>query len=317
MYLAFFGLSRAPFSMTPDPSLIFPSDLHREAISGLTYAILERKGCAALTGRAGTGKTTVIAKMFQHFPPGKIVSSVILNPVLSPSEFLEMMLLDFGFTEIPDSNACRIVALQTHFVEVYRAEKIAVVVIDEAHKLSFETLEEVRLLGNFDNHLHKLLQVVLVGQPELDDFLNLHNLSQLKQRIAVRLRLDSLRIEEVRKYIEHRWFRAGGNERLPFTKEALAEIALYSRGIPRLINLLGDNARLTAFAESSGLVTRELVHEAVKDLDMRDSVRPDELDAAEAELADVLPPHAESADIFSGGHLVAAAAANGHHANGV
>jgi general secretion pathway protein A len=260
-----FGLRKNPFSMTPDPAFLFLTEQHREALVGLTYAILERKGFAVLTGEVGTGKTTLLARVLQFIPSTRLQFSLILNPTLTPSEFLEMTLLDFGMKDIPSSKALRLWKLQDLLLQGQREGKVSALIVDEAHKLSPEVLEEIRLLGNFEETDHKLLQIVLVGQTELDDILNREDLRQLKQRVAVRLSIASLAPTEVSQYIRHRWLRAGGAEP-PFSAPAMAGIADASRGIPRLINSVCENALTLAFAEGSSLVERRHVQAALADL---------------------------------------------------
>src|SRR5438552_2332399 len=245
MYNQFFGLQKAPFSMTPDPALLFMPPQHREALAGLTYAILNRKGFAVLIGDAGTGKTTLLSRILRSLPKSRIHSSVILNPTLTANEFLEMALMDFGITEVPPSKAQRLASLHRLLLQNHTENKVSVLIIDEAHKLSPVLLEEVRLLSNFEFAEEKLLQIVLSGQNELGDVLNEHHLRQLKQRISVRLALGPLAKHEVEQYIHYRWTKCGGAPAIPFSAEALKAIASWSQGIPRLINSICDNA-LTA-----------------------------------------------------------------------
>jgi general secretion pathway protein A len=250
MYHAFFGLQKAPFHLTPDPEFLYLTPQHREALAGLTYAILSRKGFVVLTGNAGTGKTTLLARILAHLPVSRVQSSVIVNPTLTPSEFLEAALMDFGFKDIPASKAQRVSILQNFLWRGQRQGKVSALIIDEAHKLTGEVLEEIRLLGNFESANEKLLQVVLVGQKELDDLLNRESLRQFKQRVSLRLAIDPLSPSEVERYIRHRWTTAGGN-RCPFTANALAAIADASEGIPRVINVLCDGSLIQAFADES------------------------------------------------------------------
>jgi general secretion pathway protein A len=266
MYTAFFGLTRKPFNMTPDPAFLFLTEQHREALAGLTYAILERKGFVVLSGVAGAGKTTLLAWVLQKLPTGKVQSSVILNPTLTRNEFLEAALLDFGVQDIPESKAARLWTLQKLLLKAQSEGKISVLIIDEAHKLSSEVLEEIRLLGNFECADEKLLQVVLIGQSELDQVLNRPELWQFKQRISVRLSLQPLGSKEVGDYIEHRWRIAGAKQPAPFTSESVVSIARWSKGIPRLINSICDNALVEAFAEPAQSVAAEHVQLAAGDL---------------------------------------------------
>lgn len=267
MYNRFFRLSKSPFTMAPDPGFLFLTAQHREAVAGLTYAILNRKGMVVLIGDAGTGKTTLLARVLQYLPSSQIQSSVILHTTLSPDDFLEMAMLDFGIAEVPASKARRLAALQQFLLRCHREGKIATLIVDEAHKLAPEVLEEIRLLGNFDYADRKLLQIVLLGQNELARVLNRDDLRQLKQRIAVRLHLKPIGASEVEQYMQYRWRLAGGTQ-FPFSAEAVESVARYSQGIPRLINAVADNALLMAFSEESAAVTAAHVMEAVMDLDL-------------------------------------------------
>lgn len=273
MYNHFFGLQKSPFNMTPDPALLFMPVQHREALAGLTYAILNRKGFAILIGDAGTGKTTLLARTLHYLPTSKIHSSVILNPTLTESEFLEMVLLDFGIRDVPASKAQRLARLQEMLLQDYAADKVAVLVVDEAHKLSASLLEEVRLLSNFEYADQKLLQIVLIGQNELGDVLNEDSLRQLKQRIAVRLSIGPLAKDEVEQYIRYRWTKCGGSNTLPFTAGAITSIASWSQGIPRLINAICDNALTTAFGQELKTVDTEQILEVATDLDLKAPVK--------------------------------------------
>jgi general secretion pathway protein A len=253
MYNESFGLQRSPFNLTPDPEFLYLTAQHREALAGLTYAILARKGFVVLTGNAGTGKTTLLTRILEHLPVSRIQSSVIVNPTLTPSEFLEATLLDFGLTDIPSSKAQRIGMLQSFLWTGHREGKVTALIVDEAHKLSLELLEEIRLLGNFESANEKLLQIVLIGQSELDELLNRENLRQFKQRISMRLVIEPLAGTEIAQYIRYRWIKAGGSEP-PFSADAITGIGEASQGIPRVINVLCDNALLRAFGEASATV---------------------------------------------------------------
>ena len=266
MYTEFYGLARKPFNMTPDPGYLFLTNQYREALAGLSYAIVERKGFLVLSGVAGCGKTTLLAWVLGRMPCDQVQSSVVLNPMLKAEEFLEMVLLDFGITDIPDSKARRLWMLQNFLVQGDREGKINVLIVDEAHKLSVELLEEIRLLGNLEHGTNKLLQVLLVGQPELDDLINRSELWQFKQRVNVRLSLQALSAEEIEQYIQHRWQVAGGTAPAPFLPAATAAVAKRSTGIPRLVNSLCDNALVLAYAEQSASVSEDHVEAAARDL---------------------------------------------------
>lgn len=274
MYKEFFGLGRLPFNLTPDPAFLFLPAKHGEALAGLVYAITERKGFVVLTGDAGTGKTTLLNTVLSQLPPAKTQSSVILNPTLSPSEFLEIVLLDFGVANVPTSKAQRLWKLQEVLLQAYREENIAVLVIDEAHKLSLEVLEEIRLLGNFEYGADKFLQIVLLGQCELDDLLGRQDLRQFKQRIALRLYIDPLSAAEVGQYISFRWEKAGAGCALPFSPDAIHAVAEYSRGIPRLVNSLCDTALLMAYGDASRSIDKRYIRDAAVNLCLLESPKP-------------------------------------------
>jgi general secretion pathway protein A len=273
MYHQFFGLSKDPFSMTPDPGFLYLTLQHREALAGLTYAILNRKGFVVLTGDAGTGKTSLLCRLFESIPCTRVRFSVVLNPMLTPAEFLEFALLDFGIKDIPSSKAQRLSLLQQFLVEAYRERQVAVLVVDEAHKLPLDVLEEIRLLSNFELADAKLLQIVLAGQTELGDLLNRQDLRQLKQRIAVRLAIHPLSSIGVEHYIQHRWQKAGATRPHPFPPDVVARIAECSRGIPRLVNAMCSNALMLGCAEGQAIIGAAQIVEVARDLDLLDTPR--------------------------------------------
>jgi general secretion pathway protein A len=268
MYVEFFALKSLPFNLTPDPAFLFLPPKHREAFAGLTYGIQERKGFAVLTGDAGTGKTTLISSVLNRLPAERVESSFILNPTLTASEFLEGVLLDFDIPDVPTGKAQRLWKLQAFLAQMDQQGKLVVLVIDEAHKLSPEVLEEVRLLGNFESAEHKFLQIVLLGQSELDDLLNRQDLRQFKQRISLRLYIDRLTPLEVRQYITFRWAQAGAKAAPPFSAEATAGIVQWSQGIPRLINSICDTALLMAYGDEIPLVGLNYVRAAARNLSL-------------------------------------------------
>lgn len=292
MHNQFFGLQKNPFNMTPDPGLLFIPPQHREALAGLTYAILSRKGFATLIGDAGTGKTTLLARTLQCLPSARFHSSVILNPTVTPAEFLEMILLDFGIADVPPSKAQRLVCLQRMLLQDHAEGKTSVLVVDEAHKLSPEVLEEVRLLNNFEFAEYKLLQIVLIGQNELAEILNQDCMRQLKQRIAVRLSIGPMLGQQVEEYIRYRWTKCGGPPEIPFSSDGVRAIASWSQGIPRVINAICDNALTAAFGRGVRTIGSGDILEVARDLDLRDPV------------AEARPPEAVSP--ASGSHVAGA-----------
>jgi general secretion pathway protein A len=277
MYKAFFGLSKSPFRLAPDPQFLFLTPAHREALSGLLCAIAGKAGLAVLSGDAGTGKTTLLRMLLESIPQSHVDFSYMLVPTVTPAEFLRMALMDFGITEIPTDKPGCIAKLQEFLISRRAEGRLAVLVVDEAHKLSLDVLEELRLLTNFEDCDGKLLQILLAGQNELDETLRRTELRQFKQRIAHRFSIVPLSIHEVGEYIQHRWGRAGATGAHPFTLEAVYQIALCSRGIPRVINTICDNALLVAFGAGTKRIEPRHVQEVVTDLDITLDARAPEL----------------------------------------
>jgi general secretion pathway protein A len=273
MYMRFFGLTREPFNMTPDPAMLYLTPQHREALAGLMYAINSAKGLVVLTGDAGTGKTTLLAKTLQGLPPARLRASVVVNPLLTSREFLETALIGWGTWDPPESKAQQLLLLRRMLEQARADNQVVVLVVDEAHLLSADLLEEIRLLGNFEQPDRKLLQIVLAGQSELNTLLDRGNLRQFKQRIAVRLRIEPLQGRAIDEYIRYRWTEAGGSKP-PFTAEAYERIAQSSGVIPRVINALCDNGLTLAFAKESRVVAGEHIREACHDLDLPDPDGP-------------------------------------------
>jgi general secretion pathway protein A len=267
MYEAFFQLEKSPFGMNPDPSCLFMTRCHKEAFAGLLYAISRRKGFVVLTGDAGTGKTSLLRALIQSAGDSSRFS-VILTPRVNSDEFLELALLDFGLTEVPATKSQRIVKLQELLMDLRHRGIAPVLMVDEAHTLSPETLEEIRLLTNFETTEQKLLQIVLAGQNDLAAILNRGDLRQLKQRIEVRMDLKPLEPNEVGAYMEHRWKCAGGMVPLPFAQPAIALIARAAKGIPRLVNSICDNCLLLAYAGEEPRIGVGHVQQVIRDFDL-------------------------------------------------
>ena len=272
MYESFFKLQSNPFGMNADPDCIFMTPSHREAFASLLYAVSRRKGFVVLIGDAGTGKTSLLRALMRAVDNTRF--SLVFTPRVSTDEFLELVLMDFGVTDVPKTKAQKIIKLQEFLLEL-RLQGIApVLVVDEAHTLSYETLEEIRLLTNFETAEEKLLQVVLAGQNELAAILNRQDLRQLKQRIEVRMELKPLAPTDVGAYIWYRWSRAGGTANVPFTSEAIAFIGKASRGIPRVVNCICDNALLFAYAGGEAVITSGHVNTVLRDLDLSRGPEP-------------------------------------------
>jgi type II secretory pathway predicted ATPase ExeA len=272
MYEGFFHLRKSPFGMNPDPSCLFMTTSHREALAGLLYAIHKRKGFVVLTGDAGTGKTTLLRALIQSVENVKF--SLILTPRVNSDEFLELALLDFGVVDVPAAKSKRIAIFQDLLSELNHQGKSPVLMVDEAHTLSPETLEEIRLLTNFETSDTKLLQIVLAGQQDLGATLNRDDLRQLKQRVEVRMDLRPLAASEVGAYIQHRWTHANGSNPPPFTIDAIDLIARASRGIPRLVNSICDNALLLAYASEDLIINTSHISQVLNDLDLSNPGAP-------------------------------------------
>jgi general secretion pathway protein A len=270
VYESFYGMSKNPFSLTPDPSFLVMTKAHGNVKAGLTYAITAGKGFTVLTGEAGTGKTTLLRSVINSIPRERMCFSLVTNPALSPQEFFTTAIGDFGLPK-GESKLEDLRNLQTFLLKAHAEGKVAVLFVDEAHRLSVETLEEIRLLTNFETETRKLLQIVLAGQDELGEILDLGELRQLKQRVEVRLEIGPLMADEVWIYIKRRWSCVAMSEP-PFSPEAVGLIEKVSGGIPRLINSVCDNALLIGFAEGCSLVTGKHVLEASRDLHLSQAI---------------------------------------------
>jgi general secretion pathway protein A len=265
MYNEYFGFTEAPFSLTPDPRFNYTNELYQEAFATLRYGIEARKGFIVITGEAGTGKTTLLRRLMQSF--GRHVQTAyIYNPHVSLSELLRLILSDLGLTNRTNDRLAMIAQLNEYLIKQLKERNIVTLLIDEAQELSIEMLEEVRLLSNLETDTQKLLQIVLMGQPELERKLDQPELRQLKQRVALRCRLDPLPSSEVGEYISARLKAVGYSRKDLFHVSAVEKIAAHSRGIPRIINIICDNALLIAFAASKKTISAGTIDEVARDL---------------------------------------------------
>lgn len=262
MYLAFYGLAEKPFNMTPDPRFLYLTTRHREALAQLTYGVQEGKSFMVLTGDVGTGKTTLLRALLERLD-GRTAVAVVMNSTLPFDEILEYALEDFGISKAGETRAQRLVALNSFLIERRRSGQKSVIVIDEAQHLSAPTLEQIRLLSNFETARETLLQILLVGQPELRARLELPELRQLKQRIALRYAIRPLTPDEIRAYIRFRLRVAGGRDLALFTDRAIERIAAYSGGIPRVVNAVADHCLLIGYAEQRRRLNLDTVKEAI------------------------------------------------------
>jgi general secretion pathway protein A len=268
MYEKFFHLSKAPFAMTPDPEFLFLAPTHREALAGLLFTVLGQRGTAVLTGEVGTGKTTILRKLIESVPAGKVQFCSVFSTNVPPAEFFELILIGFGLPVAGLGQAQRLLHFWEFLMDCDQQGKTAVLLVDEAHKLSAELLEEVRLLMNFETAERKLLQVVLAGQNELRDLMQREDLRQLRQRVSVRLDIVPLRPPEVDQYMRHRWHQGGGNGNFPFDSEAVDLVAACSGGIPRVMNAICDIALLRAFTSETAHIGPETIREAIGVLEL-------------------------------------------------
>jgi general secretion pathway protein A len=262
VYQEFYGLRDAPFSPTPDPRFLFQSSRHREALAQLLYGVRERKGFIVLTGEIGTGKTTLLRTLLERLDQSTPVAYVH-NSALGIEGLLEYVLQDWGVKSTAVTHAQRLFALNEFLIDQHRLGHAPVLVVDEAQNLSLETLEAVRLLSNFETARAKLLQILLVGQPELADALNSPALRQLKQRIGLRCHIGPLSPEETRQYVRHRLRVAGAADAGLFTDAAVQRLAEYSRGVPRVVNIVADHCLISGYADSRRRVDRRMVDEAI------------------------------------------------------
>ena len=265
MYNDYFGFRVAPFSATPDPDLYYITPLHQEVFATLQYGVMDKKGFVLITGEVGTGKTTLLHKFLHSLGPA-VHSVFIFNTQVNFDELLRLTLKDLDLTCSTNDRATMIDVLNDYLIERLKQGHIVCLLIDEAQNLSGETLEELRLLSNLETDKEKLLQIVLVGQPELEKKLERPELRQLKQRVALQCRLASLAKSEVGSYIDCRLKAAGYCGNSLFRPDAVERIAFYSEGIPRLINIICDNALLTAYADSQKEVSAEMIKEIAGDL---------------------------------------------------
>lgn len=269
MYKTFFNLARNPFDLTPDPTCFVPTKRHNEALAALYYGVRRHKGFVVVTGEIGTGKTLLLRCLLGLLNGSKEISyAYLFNSRLSPTEFLQYILSDFG---IPASgkNKCELLIDLGKFLISRSSKKLTtVLIVDEAHHLSADLLEEVRLLSNLETTEDKLLQIVLVGQPELDEKLDSFELRQLKQRIALRASLGPLDADETKEYIEQR-LHIAGRDSYPnpiFPAQTIAAIFRHSLGFPRLINTICENSLITAYARHLSSVTPDIIEDVAKEL---------------------------------------------------
>lgn len=268
MYLDYYKLREAPFNITPDPHYLFMSRHHREAHTHVMYGIRERKGFIQLTGEVGSGKTTLCRAVLAEL--GKNVqTALILNPCLTEAQLIRAILQDFGLKTTGKDMLALIQSLNSFLLAKMEARENVALLIDESQNLSLKLMEQIRLLSNLETTHQKLIQIVLIGQPELGDKLEDPALRQLRQRITVRYHLGPLEESEIGAYIAHRLMTAGGDGRLVFEDRALHLAYRYSGGIPRLINAVCDNALLAGYVAGTWSIDGKCMKRAIAQLEGR------------------------------------------------
>jgi general secretion pathway protein A len=270
MYANFYKLRKEPFNVTPDPTFLYLSSSHKEAIGSLLYGIKSRKGFIAILGEVGTGKTTIVRTYLNSINRGTIKLIYLFNPNLTFNALLRDLLAEFGVKPASDESNKMIAQLHRCLIDQYRKRRNVTLIIDEAQNMPLPTLESLRMLSNLETTREKLLQIVLVGQPELEDMLARHELRQLRNRIALLAKIHPLSEKESLDYIQSRVDKVSlkKNNRL-FTNEALRLIVKRAQGIPRTINILCDNALVTGYGYQASVITADIVKEIIADREGR------------------------------------------------
>jgi general secretion pathway protein A len=286
MYKAFFGLRANPFNVNPDPRYLFLTRHTEEALACLTYGIQSRKGFVLLTGEVGTGKTTLINKLLEWLRAQQVPTAFVFNSRMNVPQFLDYMMADFGIPCETRSKSQILMRLYNWLLERYRNGETAVLIVDEAQNLADEVLEEIRMLTNLETFTEKLLQIVLVGQTELEQKLKQPHLRQLRQRLTLRAKTHPLSAEETKAYIQQRLRIAGSNGQAIFDGDAFTAIHRYANGIPRVVNLICEHCLVSAFVDQQKTVSAAIVDAVARDFDLGDSP------------ATLPPPPAPSPDKF-------------------
>jgi general secretion pathway protein A len=266
MYKAFFGFTKNPFDMSPDPSFLFRSTQHEEALANLIYGVQSRKGFIVLTGEVGTGKTTMLECLRDFLNAQQIAFASLFNSRLTVEQFFELLAYDLDLRCNRLSKTEVLLSLNNMLLERANVARTTVLIVDEAHNLDWNVLEEIRLLGNLENRKGKLLQIVLAGQQELDRKLDAPEFRQLKQRISLRCALQGFDLRETVAYVNSRMARAGLKGQTVISPQLMEELHYRSQGIPRVINAICDNLLLTAFAMESRVATLAMLDEVAADM---------------------------------------------------
>jgi len=274
MYKSFFGLKENPFNVNPDPRYLFLTKPIEEALSGLMYGIQTRKGFITLTGEVGTGKTTLVNRLLDWLHLKRTKTAFLFNSRMNTNQLFDFIMAEFDIPCDNKSKSQQLMKLNHWLLERYRAGETAVLIVDEAQNLTFPVLEEIRLLTNLETSTEKLLQIVLSGQPELEERLKLPQLRQLRQRITLRCRTMPLTSEQTHDYIQERLHIAGGDPQVEvFSEKALESVHYFSMGIPRVINLLCEHALINSFVEQQKVVEAKIIEDVAREFQL-DEVEP-------------------------------------------
>ena len=268
MYKKFYSLKQDPFSLTPDPEFVYMTSKHREALSGLIYSAFTRPGLTLLVGEVGTGKTTLLYTLLGLLEKRRFATGICTNPTLSREEFYDFILAQLGVECSSSLKSRQLIALQESLSRNRADGRPSILIVDEAQRLSPELLEEIRLLMNLETPRQKLLEIIMAGQPELMDTFRRPEFRQLKQRVSYYCKLEPLSLDELTEYINHRLSHAGLPNQTLISKPVFQTIFEYTKGFPRLVNTLCDNALQAGFAVQSPRITVSIVEEAAKDLDL-------------------------------------------------
>ena len=292
MYKNFFGLKENPFNVNPDPRYLFLTKQIEEALSGLMYGIQTRKGFITLTGEVGTGKTTLINRLLDWLHLKRTKTAFLFNSRMNSNQLFDFILAEFEISCDSRSKSQQLMKLNHWLLDRYRAGETAVLIVDEAQNLTFPVLEEIRLLTNLETSTEKLLQIVLSGQPELEDKLKLPQLRQLRQRITLRCRTTPMSEEQTRDYIQERLRIAGAvPQSAIFSSKAMDAVHMYSMGIPRVINLLCEHALINSFVDQQPVVEPRVIEDVAREFQL-DDVEPIAPPAAARQDADVFQSEA-------------------------
>jgi general secretion pathway protein A len=268
VYRSFYGLIRAPFEMTPDPALLYLGETHREGLATLVYGVRSRKGFVLLTGEVGTGKTTLLHALLAHLDVST-TSAFIFNPRLEPLDFFRMLFDEYGIDEKCQTKAEYLLALNHFLIDRLKKDETVLLIIDEAQNLSPELLEEIRLLSNLETPNSKLIQILLVGQPEFNEMLDRADLRQLRQRIVLSHHLEPFDAAEMDAYVDERLRLAGYTGKGIFNRSARRELFAVTGGVPRLLNVVCDGALLTGYGREQATIAADIIREVASGLRLR------------------------------------------------